>query len=87
LPTLPDRDFFTTMAYITDLTHPFVGRRVAKFFNGVIFFGLVIYKSEYFRVEYDDGDAEDFDESELLDLFFVYMDYITHVIDLTEEEE
>jgi hypothetical protein len=53
----------------------FVGRRVAKYFNGEIFLGTVakaIPDDEaesgfYFHVNYDDDDSEDFDKSELMD--------------------
>ena len=40
----------------------FTGTRVAKYFDGKAYSGTVVfYQSPWWKVEYDDGDKEDFD--------------------------
>lgn len=41
--------------------------RVAKDFAGSVFFGTIVsYSSGYWRVEYDDGDEEDYDSGDII---------------------
>lgn len=55
--------------------HDFVGQRVAKYFDGELYFGSITNafpdtEAEcglYFHAKYDDGDSEDYDKSELLE--------------------
>lgn len=43
------------------------GRRVAKYFESLIYYGTVgDYDGEYWHITYDDGDKEDYDAKELL---------------------
>ncbi|KAL9184099.1 hypothetical protein ACHAXT_002185 [Thalassiosira profunda] len=53
----------------------FVGKRVAKRFGFELHFGSVVHycgDSEYWRIEYDDGDKEEFDEDELHKAFLLF---------------
>jgi hypothetical protein len=60
---------------------PYLNRRVAKEFDGSIYFGMVQSFTEakdnaegidLWGIEYDDGDAEDFEEDELMNGFVLY---------------
>jgi len=49
--------------------HLLVDRYVAKDFDGVVFEGKVEYfKAPWFHVIYDDGDEEDYNANEILDM-------------------
>jgi len=47
--------------------HHFIGSRVAKtFFDNMVFYGTITsYDNGFWNIEYDDGDMEDFDETDL----------------------
>lgn len=57
----------------------FIGRRVAKYFDEVLFFGTVDYihkdeedDSQLWHVHYDDGDEEDFDYDQLKEALLLH---------------
>ena len=61
----------TTAAAANANAQAHVGRRVRKKFGGKFFFGTVDgRKGAYFHVTYDDGDAEDLEEHELVPLLW-----------------
>jgi hypothetical protein len=46
----------------------YCNKRVAKFFQGNVFFGTIsryVDKAKYWAIDYDDGDEEEFDETEV----------------------
>ena len=65
---------------------PYLNRRVAKEFDGSIYFGMVQSFTDakdnaegidLWGIEYDDGDAEDFEEDELMNGFVLYRKHQT----------
>lgn len=59
-PVLPP-----TAASLAERPNSYVGRRVAKFFDDECYFGEIVHfdvEAMLWRVIYDDGDEEDFDE-------------------------
>ena len=53
----------------------YVNRRVGKFFEGSIYFGSVSHfdlKAKLWQIDYDDGDEEEFDKTEILTHINIY---------------
>jgi hypothetical protein len=50
----------------------FINKRVAKYFNGELFFGTVTEYDRYWRICYDDDDAEDMNKKELIQSLDLY---------------
>jgi hypothetical protein len=64
-----------------ETTDPYLKRRIAKEFDGNIYFGAVKFftpasdndeGTDLWGIKYDDGDAEDFEEDELMNGFLLY---------------
>lgn len=79
-----------------DISDPkaFVGRKVAKFFGQDLFLGKVTeylpYEKEglaIWTVEYDDGDQEDYELKELLELIDLHRQYERGELDVVELED
>jgi pantothenate kinase type III len=56
----------------------YINKRIAKDFDGNIFFGTVskyVSKAKYWAIDYDDGDEEEFDESEVQQHLKIYAEH------------